>query len=392
VPVSLHRDIAAPGFWWRDIRTAAQLQGPAEPFSRHLLGGRARGQHVTPGAVEHLGGGVADLLLDLGERLTVTRPAVLGRGADDAARVRDHIGNTQHTAVGQLALGVAGYRDVGSFQDNLRRDLPGIGCGHHIGLRCGNKDLAIHAQDVVSWHWRAAVKTGDRPLGLVRHHRRDIEPLGIPHGAPDVGDGDDYRTAVTEGASCVAAHGAEALDDNARPGDVEHLGLAHDLGTHRQPEPGRAEFIQRDASEHGRHAHGPADLVVHVTHRRLARAHVRPGNVVGELLNRTGEGTHHAFVTSRRRARRRRYAGLPATVRQPGNGILHGHRARQARHLAGCDIGPGPHSADRGAERDVVNDHHRLDPRARAQKNDLRRAQFIGSPAGRRLHHRYHLP
>ena len=45
------------------------FRGPAEPFSRHLLGGRTRGQYAMPGAVDHLGGGVADLLLDLGERL-----------------------------------------------------------------------------------------------------------------------------------------------------------------------------------------------------------------------------------------------------------------------------------------------------------------------------------
>lgn len=86
---------------------------------------------------------------------------------------------TQHTALSQLGLGVAGYWDVGSFQDNPGRDLPGIGRGHHIGLRRGNKDLAIHAQDVVSRHRRAAVKAGDRPPGLCAIIAATSSPSGF---------------------------------------------------------------------------------------------------------------------------------------------------------------------------------------------------------------------
>jgi hypothetical protein len=96
---------------------------------------------------------------------------------------------------------------------------------------------------------------------------------------------------------------------------------------------------------------------------RLAGAHARAGDVVGKLLNRPGKGTHHPFVINRCQPGQHPDAGLPASVRQPSDRVFYGHGTGQARHLAGCDIGPHPDTTDRRAERDVVDDHDRLDPR-----------------------------
>jgi hypothetical protein len=73
----------------------------------------------------------------------------------------------------------------------------------------------------------------------------------------------------------VPTHRAEALDDDGGVAELQHLSLAQHVCVDRQPEPGRAELVERDSAEHGRQADGPPDLIVDVRHRRLAGAHVR---------------------------------------------------------------------------------------------------------------------
>jgi hypothetical protein len=131
---------------------------------------------------------------------------------------------------------------------------------------------------------------------------------------------------------------------------------------------------------------------MHISHRRLRGAHVGARDVVGALLDRPGERAHHPLVISRWQAGPGRDAGLPAAVPQPGHGVLERHGAGQAGHLTSGDIMPDADAPYRWAERDIVDDHDRLDAIAQAQEDHFRRAKFVSRPADRLLGHYPHPP
>ena len=96
------------------------------------------------------------------------------------------------------------------------------------------------------------------------------------------------------------AHRAEALHYHSGAvelyfpvsrGDLRHVADAPASG---------ADFIQRDAAELSRQAHGPADLVPYPRHAAFVGAHVRAEDILLVAAQGASEGPYQPFLVRRR--------------------------------------------------------------------------------------------
>ena len=227
-------------------------------------------------------------------------------------------------------------------------------------------------------------------LALERDQSVQIEPGRIGHRAARIGGGNEARTLPGEEAGGVLAHGAEALDGNG--GAVERGAreiLRHLEGGDEAVARG-ADLVEGNAADLGRQARRAPGLVHDPGHAALVRPHVGPGDVIGDVGDRAGEGAHEALLLGERHLGVAEDHRLGAAVGQAGGGILEGHGAREAEGFLRGHVGRQPRPADGRAAGGVVHRDHGPQARRRAvDMDDPGGAEIVAEPETL-IHHCLH--
>ena len=183
----------------------------------------------------------------------------------------------------------------------------------------------------------------------------DVDPVGIVNSPSAVAGRHQPGAEFFEKSRGVASHVSKAL--NGHPGAFQgkvaersrHLGALGDSVA------GGADFVERDAAQHSRQTHGPADFVFDPSHARFVGSHVGAGNVTRKIANPARKGANEPRLVGGFGVGND--ARFTSAVPQTGCGILQGHGARQAKHLFGRNIGRHAHPADGRPARRIIDDH-----------------------------------
>ena len=69
-----------------------------------------------------------------------------------------------------------------------------------------------------------------------------------------------------------------------------------DIDRDREAKPGGADLVERDASDLAREANGTACFVLDSSHCQLVGPHIRPGDVIDEIVDRRGKSPDQALL------------------------------------------------------------------------------------------------
>ena len=202
----------------------------------------------VPGLVERAAHDVVELRvhLDLLPEVLLEALHPLEVRDDDAARVREHVGEDQHALVLEDRVGRRRDRAVRALADDRGLDLVGVLRGDHLLERARREDVAVEQQELLVGDRLGVLEADERAvLGLVGERGRDVDALRVVERRRRVGDRDDERALLMEEVREVAADVAEALDDDLHPGDAlvelrDGVADAEERAARRSPRRGRA--------------------------------------------------------------------------------------------------------------------------------------------------------
>src|SRR5918996_3571834 len=98
-------------------------------------------------------------------------------GDDDAAGVREHVGQDAHAAVLEDLVCLGRDGAVGALADDARLHLRRVLTRDHLLQRAGREQVAVDDEELLIRDRIAAAEALERPgLGLVRERGADVEP------------------------------------------------------------------------------------------------------------------------------------------------------------------------------------------------------------------------
>ena len=162
----------------------------------------------VPGLLERL----VDDLLELGVDLVLLPEVLLEAlhplevGDDDAARVREHVGQDEDALVLEDLVGGGRGRAVCALADDLRLDLVGVLLGDHLLEPARGEDVAVEQEQLLV---RDRLDVGEplerAALLLVRDRRGDVDALRVVDAAARVGHRDHRRALLLHEERVVAS-------------------------------------------------------------------------------------------------------------------------------------------------------------------------------------------
>ena len=131
---------------------------------------------------------------------------------------------------------------------------------------------------------------------LEGNQRANIEPRWIGQCSTSVARRDKEGAFLGKKARRVFADSAEPLHGDPRSFQVEADKFACHIDAGGEAEARCADLIERNSAESAGQTDGSADFVLDPGHALLVRAHVRPGDVVGDIANGAGKGADHLLL------------------------------------------------------------------------------------------------
>ena len=275
-------------------------------------------QHGCHGVADARDAGVEGRLVGVGGARHVE--------VDHAAGVDHEVGSPHDPALRETAGDLSrGELVVGGADDGAHAQRVDDLAGEHATQPAGHEHVGLDEVGLVRLHPRGAELVGERALGLrdIRHRES-----GARRG---------------EAAGEPAAHLAESGDDEVAARDVGRAEDVVERGEDRGVDARRRGIrgLAHAALLGGEAAHVLGALV-HDGHELGARADVLRGHVgAAERLDGVAEVEHGVVgrLLVERDARRDADHGLAAAPGEPGRGVLHGHRLREAEGV-GEGVGP----------------------------------------------------
>ena len=169
---------------------------------------------------------------------------------NDPTRIGDEIRDAKDTPVMKHSLGSGCHRNVGTLHNKSGTEPFHINFMQNIRAGGGNPDLTLDVNNSLAVEPISPIEIhyASAPL-LYGNQRIHVDPRRVGERAARIRNTNKNRPTRSEKAGSMPANRAEALNCDTRPAQFQIAELARDVDTGGEPEAGRADLIERNASK-----------------------------------------------------------------------------------------------------------------------------------------------